>query len=145
MAVRVTLVLLGTVTAGPALALVQPRTLSTYAGLDVPADPMILALLQHRGVLQGALGAALIYAAFHPALRVPAAVTAITTKSIFLVLMATLPGPSRLADITGVPIDIAAIILLALVIAHTMNGRRLPARATVTHVRSRSRKHEQTM
>ncbi|GLZ07236.1 hypothetical protein Acsp03_47020 [Actinomadura sp. NBRC 104412] len=125
-AVRATLVILGVVTATPAMVLVRPETLSTYAGLDVPSDPMVLALLQHRGILQAALGAALVWAAFHPSLRIPAAVTAIATKSTFLFLMATLPGPSRLGDVTGVPIDIAAIAILLIIATRTYRQSHSP-------------------
>ncbi|GIH59448.1 hypothetical protein [Microbispora siamensis] len=115
--VRGVLVILGVVTALPALALVAPgRALDFSYGISPPSDPMALALLQHRGILQGALGAALVWAAFHPAVRVPAAVTAIVTKSVFLGLMAALPVAVRAGATPGILFDIGAIVLLAAVL-----------------------------
>ncbi|MFE3450930.1 hypothetical protein ACFXJ8_18565 [Nonomuraea sp. NPDC059194] len=58
--VRWVLVVLGLVTTLPAFALFAPGpALATYS-LAPPDDPMLLALLQHRGVLQLALGAAIV-------------------------------------------------------------------------------------
>ncbi|WP_205825708.1 hypothetical protein [Microbispora catharanthi] len=124
--VRVILVILGVVTALPVLALVSPgRALDFSYGISPPSDPMALALLQHRGILQAALGAALIWAAFQPAVRVPAAVTAIVTKSVFLGLMATLPATVRAGATPGILFDIGAIVLLAAVTLHrTLTGSR---------------------
>ncbi|MGI8334756.1 hypothetical protein ACRYCC_32800 [Actinomadura scrupuli] len=110
------LVTLGVITTLPVLALGWPKTLHAYAGLGVPSDPMTLALLQHRGVLQAALGASLVWGAFQPAVRIQTAVTAITTKSTFLILIANLPGPSKLDDVAGVPFDTVAIALLAIIV-----------------------------
>ncbi|WP_084961066.1 hypothetical protein [Thermoactinospora rubra] len=108
--VRWTLVLIGLVTATPAVALVSAEAgLSAYR-LAVPGDPMTLALLQHRGVLQAALGAAIVWAAFRPWVRIPVAVTAIATKGTFLALVLALGGASR--AITGVAFDVVAIALL---------------------------------
>jgi hypothetical protein len=79
---RTLLAVLGAITTLPALALVLPGTsLDLSYGISAPADPMVLALLQHRGALQAALGAALIWAAFQPVARTPVALTAIATKS----------------------------------------------------------------
>jgi len=114
-AVRVILVILGIGTATPALALGWASTVAAGYGIPAPADPMLMALLQHRGMLQAALGAALVWAAFQPLARVPAAVTAIVTKATFVSLLATLPGPSRLGQVPGVPFDLVAIALLAAV------------------------------
>ncbi|MBE3009395.1 hypothetical protein IL992_09310 [Microbispora sp. NEAU-D428] len=117
--VRGVLVILGVVTALPALALVSPGGALDFSyGISPPSDPMTLALLQHRGILQGALGAALVWAAFQPAVRVPAAVTAIVTKSVFLGLMATLPVAVRAGATPGILFDIGAIVLLAAVTLH---------------------------
>jgi len=117
--IRWALVILGVVTALPALALVSPeRALEVSYGISPPSDPMAAALLQHRGILQAALGAALVWAAFHSEVRVPAAVTAIATKSVFLVLMATLPAAVRAGATPGILFDIVAIVLLAAVTLH---------------------------
>ncbi|GAA0359843.1 hypothetical protein GCM10009530_06430 [Microbispora corallina] len=124
--IRVVLVLLGVITALPALALVSPRwALGFSYGIPVPSDPMAAALLQHRGVLQAALGAALVWAAFAAVARVPAAVTAIVTKSVFLALMAMLPADVRAGAVSGIVFDGVAIVLLALIVVH----RRFAAHA----------------
>jgi hypothetical protein len=104
---RVVLVLMGVITAGPVLALFSPGRLSGYGLDDAALDPMVLALLQHRGMLQAALGAALVWAAFQPAVRIPAALAAIATKSTFLAL--TLP----LEILSGAVFDMVAITILA--------------------------------
>ncbi|GGO02543.1 hypothetical protein GCM10010116_04900 [Microbispora rosea subsp. aerata] len=117
--IRWTLVILGAITALPALALISPgRALEVSYGISPPSDPMALALLQHRGILQAALGAALVWAAFHPSVRVPAAVTAIVTKSVFLGLMATLPAAVSAGATPGILFDIVAVVLLAAVALH---------------------------
>jgi hypothetical protein len=107
--IRIVLVLVGVITATPVFALVAPGILTGY-GIDRP-EGMMLALLQHRGVLQAALGAALVWAAFRPELRIPAALTAIATKSTFMAL--TLP----IRVTGGALFDAVAIALLAGVVA----------------------------
>ena len=52
---------------------------------------MVVALLQHRGVLQLALGAGLVWAGFQPSVRIGMASAAVATKSAFLSLL--LPDP----------------------------------------------------
>jgi hypothetical protein len=116
-ATRGMLLILGLITTTPALALAWPGALGLAYGLDRPADPMVLALLQHRGVLQLALGAALVWSAYRPAVRVPVAVTAIGTKSVFLVLLATLPGGAWRGAVSGALFDMVAVVLLAAMIA----------------------------
>ncbi|RJL35479.1 hypothetical protein [Bailinhaonella thermotolerans] len=115
-AVRVTLVLLGVITATPVVALAAPGTLESAYGAAAPADAVHLALLQHRGVLQAALGAALIWAAFHPAARIPAALTAVATKTAFLVLMTLAAGTPFTA--LGAGFDLVAIAALTAIALH---------------------------
>jgi hypothetical protein len=113
---RTVLAALGVITALPAVALVLSGTaLDLSYGISAPADPMVLALLQHRGALQAALGAALVWAAFQPVARTPVALTAIATKSTFLALIALLPAESRSGALPGVVFDVIAIIVLAVI------------------------------
>ncbi|MFE0154720.1 hypothetical protein ACFWY5_46825 [Nonomuraea sp. NPDC059007] len=109
---RIILVALGVITATPVAALFVPASLITAYGMAVPSDPMALALLQHRGMLQAALGAALVWAAFQSLARIPVAAAAIVTKATFLVLL----GPERFGDTLGAPFDVLAIALLVVVI-----------------------------
>ena len=117
------LVALGLGTASPVMALAVPGMLESSYGVEDPG-PMILALLQHRGALQGALGAALVWAAFRPSVRVPVAVAAIFTKGVGLAL--TLPDPV-LRDhlsVTTVAFDTLAIVLLALIAIQQLASER---------------------
>jgi hypothetical protein len=129
--VRIVLVILGSITTMPVLALLWPSTLDVSYGLGIQPDPMVDSLLRHRGVLQAALGAALIWAAFRPDVRVPAAVTAITTKSTFLLLIAALPAEKRSDAMLGIVFDLAAIVILgAIVFRHLHASRARPTAAT---------------
>ncbi|MBC6459256.1 hypothetical protein [Actinomadura sp. HBU206391] len=122
--VRATLVTLGVVTATPMLAVGWPGTLDFAYGIGDPSDPMVLALLKHRGVLQGALGASLVWSAYHAAVRVPVAVTAIATKSSFLGLMFSLPGSSWRDAAPGALFDVGAVTLLAVIAVTCARARR---------------------
>ena len=109
--IRSVLTLMGAITATPVFALVAPDTLAGVYGVR-DLEPMALALLQHRGMLQMVLGAALVCAAWVPAARVPAAVAAITTKSTFLAL--TMPQPELPAAFRlVVAFDVTCIVVLA--------------------------------
>ncbi|MEV4897937.1 hypothetical protein AB0K48_52250 [Nonomuraea sp. NPDC055795] len=109
---RIILVALGVITATPVAALFVPASLTTAYGMAVPSDPMALALLQHRGMLQAALGAALVWAGFQPLARIPVAAAAIVTKATFLFVL----GPGRFGDAPGALFDVLAIVLLVVVI-----------------------------
>lgn len=122
------LVVVGIVTATPALALVAPATLDVSYGLTDP-DAMTLALLQHRGLLQAVLGAAIVWAAFAPRLRTPLLLAPVVTKTTFLGL--TLGNPAIRGDVTlfSTVFDILAVVLLLAVVAAPLVRIRLaPAR-----------------
>jgi hypothetical protein len=127
MKLRVILTIVGVITATPALALVWPGMLETSYGLS-NLDPMTTALLQHRGVLQGALGAAIVWAAFFPPARVPASATAIVTKSTFLALTAVDAQMRADMNLVSLVFDPIAIVILAGVIVHHIRASR-PAHA----------------
>jgi hypothetical protein len=129
MKLRVILTLVGVITATPALALVWPGMLASSYGLS-DLDPMTTALLQHRGVLQGALGAAIVWAAFHPPVRVPASATAIVTKTTFLALTAVDAKLRADLNLVSLVFDPIAILILAAVIVHQLRAAR-PAPASV--------------
>ncbi|WP_208646613.1 hypothetical protein [Micromonospora noduli] len=103
------------ITATPALALFWPQLLTSSYGLADP-DRMTVALLQHRGVLQAALGAAIIWGAFHLPARVPAAATAIITKSVFLALTVVDVGMRADMNLISLVFDPIAIVILTIVI-----------------------------
>lgn len=121
--VQSVLVLMGLVTALPALALIDVYALEwTYRVTDT--DPMVVALLRHRGALQLALGAAIVWAAFDAGVRIPVAAAAIATKSAFLALILT---DSRIRGHLApfsVYFDLACIVLLAALIAFEARATR---------------------
>lgn len=99
----------GAVTALPVLALVDADVLRwTYAVRD--PDPMTLALLQHRGVLQLALGAGLVWAALFPPARIAVVLAALVTKSSFLALVLR---PGLRADVAPFSIVFDAVCIAA--------------------------------
>lgn len=120
--VRVALVVMGVVTATPALALVDVYALEWTYGLT-DTDPMTTALLQHRGMLQLLLGAALVWAAFFPAARIGVALGAIAGKATFLALL--LPDPMLRGDVAtfSIVFDVACVVFLA-ALAVAERGRR---------------------
>lgn len=112
--VRVALVGMGLFTAVPVLAVFQPAQLeSSYGVADL--EPMVLALLQHRGVFQLLAGAAMVWAAFRADVRVPVAVAVIVAKTSALALTALRPEAQAQAN-TGIQLfDVACIAILALI------------------------------
>ncbi|GGO29889.1 hypothetical protein [Micromonospora parathelypteridis] len=126
MKMRVIFTIVGVITATPALALFWPRLLASSYGLADP-DPMTTALLQHRGVLQAALGAAIIWGAFYRPARVPAAVTAIITKTAFLALTVVDGGMRADMNLISLVFDPLAIVILAVVVV--LHFREAPSTA----------------
>ncbi|MBF8192950.1 hypothetical protein ITP53_46200 [Nonomuraea sp. K274] len=112
-ALRPLLVVLGVVTTLPAVAIVNAGILDWNYGVSDPA-PMTQALLQHRGMLQLLLGAAIVWAAFHPPVRLAAALGAVAGKSTFLALI--LPNPAIRGDLSPLSIwfDVFCIVVLGL-------------------------------
>ncbi|TMR21393.1 hypothetical protein ETD86_15280 [Nonomuraea turkmeniaca] len=122
-AARIVLALMGVITALPAVAIVNAGILDWNYGVSDP-PPTTLALLQHRGMLQLLLGAALTWAAFHPPVRLGAALAAVAGKSTFLTLM--LPNPAIRAGLapSGIVFDLTCIVVLGLLAAYLVMRRR---------------------
>lgn len=79
---------MGVLTATPVLSVVDSGQLASY-GVRTP-DPVVTAVLQHRGVLQLALGTAIAWAALDRRIRVPILFAATATKgggSVLLTLI----------------------------------------------------------
>lgn len=111
-AVRAALVVMGTITTLPVLALPVPAVLGWTYGIHDP-DGMNLALLQHRGALQLLLGAAIVGAAFHRPVRAAVALAAAASKTTFLLLI--LPDPALRADLAPFSTVFDAVCIVALV------------------------------
>lgn len=126
MKTRAILTIVGLITATPALALFWPGLLESSYGLADP-DRMTTALLQHRGLLQAALGAAIVWGAFYLPARVPAAATAIVTKSAFLALTVVDTGMRSDMNLISLVFDPLAIVILGVVIVRHLRESRLAA------------------
>ncbi|MET9211501.1 MULTISPECIES: hypothetical protein [unclassified Nocardia] len=125
-AVKIVLVVLGLITMTPVLALVTPVALEYY-GLTQLA-PMEEALLRHRGMMQLVLGAALVWAAFVPSVRVPVALAAIVTKTTNLVLTLSDPATRPDAPLFSTVFDtLAVLILIGVVAVRTRPAAARPA------------------
>lgn len=127
--IRTALISMGVLTTVPVLALVDPTQLESYGVTD--PDPIVLTLLQHRSVYQFLLGAALVWSAFRPGVRVPVALAAITSKGIALTL--TVSRPEALAESNPVAMvfDPICLVLLTALLVDVAVGRRRLARESV--------------
>ncbi|MBE1875465.1 hypothetical protein [Myceligenerans pegani] len=127
--IRTALTVMGALTAFPVLSLVDPTQLESYGVVD--PDPIVLTLLQHRGVFQLLLGAALVWSAFRPDVRVPVAIGAITSKGVALAL--TVSRPEVLAESSAVAMvfDPICIVLLTALLVDTAVRRRRRTRESV--------------
>ncbi|MEV4168818.1 hypothetical protein [Nonomuraea sp. NPDC049709] len=122
-ALRVLLALIGAITTLPALALVNVGILDWNYGVADPA-PMTQALLQHRGMLQLLLGAAIMWAAFHPPVRLAASLAAVAGKTTFLALI--LPNAAIRGDLSPLSVwfDLFCIVVLGLLAARLLTRPR---------------------
>lgn len=117
LALRLGLLVIGVITATPGLVLLDPEpVLSVSYGVRV-SDPMVLTLLLHRGVFQLVLGFGIVLSAFYRQLRIPFALTAITTKGFFSVsvlshevIRAQWPVPVAIFDLTSIVVLAGVIV-----------------------------------
>lgn len=119
--------LIGAFTATPALSVVVPGQLASY-GLAGP-DPVELVLLQHPGVLQLLLGAALVAAALAPRARVAVTGAALCGKVAFLALVTAQPAAgSRMSPVPLVFDGVSVVVLAGLLVLAA--GRHRTAEAS---------------
>jgi hypothetical protein len=121
LAARASLVVMGVFTALPALALAQPDQLESSYGVADP-DPMLLTLLQHRGMLQLLAGAALIWAAARPGVRIPVSAGVVVAKTTALALTATRPEAQAQVSPVIQGFDIVCVIALLVIIAGALRS-----------------------
>lgn len=108
--IRSALVFMGVFTTTPILAVFNPAQLESY-GVQDPSQ-IVLTLLQHRGLLQFALGTALVYAAFKSDIRAVAALASIFTKGGGLLMTYSRPEVFAEASEVAMVFDPLCIILL---------------------------------
>ncbi len=114
LALTALLCVIGLVTAVPALALVAPSTLEASYSITT-GDPAVVALLRHRGTLQGLLGAAIIWAALVPVVRPAICLGAAESKLTFLALM--VPDPVTRSAVSGAILAFDAVSIVLLLVA----------------------------
>lgn len=124
---RVALVVMGVFTAVPVMALFRPEQLQSYGIVD--PEPMVLTLLQHRGVFQLLAGAALVWCAFRRDVRLPIAAGVIVSKGVALTLTFSRPEAQEKASTFIQVFDLASIAVLVAIIATTVVGR--PSRGVI--------------
>lgn len=120
--VRPALVLMGVFTAIPVMALIDPGQLESYGVTD--PGPVLLTLLQHRGIFQLLLGAALVWAAFRPDVRAPIAVAAIVSKGGALALTLSRPEALENSSAVAMVFDPICLLLLGVMLADILLGTR---------------------
>ncbi len=124
---RITLGAIGLLTMTPALALVSPGQLAGY-GVASP-DLVVTTLLQHRGALQLALGAAIVWAGFDRQVRVPILLAAIFTKGVGVLLTVTRPTVfTASSGNVGLWFDMVCLVVLPVIVVVTLR-RQLRERA----------------
>jgi hypothetical protein len=121
--VRIVLGVIGIFTMTPALALVSPAQLAGYGVVD--PDLVVTTLLQHRGALQLALGAAIIWAGFDRHVRVPILLAATFTKGVGVLLTVTRPEVfAASSGNVGLWFDIVCLIVLPVIAIVTLRRQR---------------------
>lgn len=115
--IRAALVVMGVFTAIPVQSLVNPSQLESYGVID--PDPIVLTLLQHRGIFQLLLGAALVWAALRADVRVPVAIAAIVSKGVALALTVSRPEVLEESSAVAMVFDPICIVLLTALLIDT--------------------------
>ena len=131
-ATRGALVVMGLFTAVPVMALFQPEQLESYGIVD--PEPMVLTLLQHRGVFQLLAGAALVWAAFRRDVRLPIAAGVILSKGVALALTFSRPEAQEQANSFIQGFDLACIAVLVVIIATSVAGSRPTVRSSASNL-----------
>lgn len=129
-ATRVGLIGIGVFTAVPVMSVFLPEQLESSYGVIDP-EPMVLTLLQHRGVFQFLAGAALLWAVFRPSVRIPVAAGVIVAKGSAVLLTITRPEAQDLVNPAIQGIDVACIVVLVAIIMKEVEARRT-AQSSVT-------------
>jgi hypothetical protein len=127
--IKIVMVVIGIITASPILVLLDPKTTLEISYGITSTDPMVEALLMHRGIFQMILGTAIVIAAFIPKARIPVALTAAITKTSFVLLI--LPNEvlrGQWPTWTAI-FDITSVLILLAVVAYEFSSRKNKASA----------------
>src|SRR5215510_9552074 len=91
--IELILLITGLVTAGLLVVFVAPAPVMKMLFGQAPSDAPGLLIARHWGLLVGLVGALLIYAAYHPEVRVPTLIVAIAEKVVLV--LGLLASPFR--------------------------------------------------
>jgi hypothetical protein len=113
-AIVVILLATGLVNGLPVVGVAGAGWLGRLYGVPI-TDPDLLVLMRHRALLLGLLGAALVAAAFVPALRVPAMIAGLVSMLAFVDL-ARGPSGRKVRTTALVDVGLSAALAVALVL-----------------------------
>jgi hypothetical protein len=114
--IELILLLTGVATAGALVLFLAPVTMMKMLFGQAPSDALSLLIARHWGLLVCLVGTLLIYAAYHPEIRVPTLIVAITEKAVFALGMLISPLRRRPAVLVMALADagMASVYLLYL-------------------------------
>jgi hypothetical protein len=97
--IELILIITGGLTAGALAQFVAPSWVTRHIFGEVPSGPATLVVARHWGLLLFCVGALLVYAAFHPAVRAPAMVLASIEKGGFVACVLGTPLRRRVTPL----------------------------------------------
>jgi hypothetical protein len=114
------LVLMGLATASALVLFLSPVTMMRILFGQAPFDALSILIVRHWGLLVGLVGTLLIYAAYHPEIRVPTLIVAIVEKAAFALGVFLSPFHRRptLFVMALADAGMAAVYLIYLIYAH---------------------------
>ena len=115
--IELILLITGLATAGALALFLAPVTMMNMLFGQAPADALSLLIVRHWGLLVGLVGALLVYAAYHPEIRVPTLIVAIVEKAAFALGMLISPFRRRPSVLVMALADagMAAVYLIYLI------------------------------
>lgn len=115
------LLLTGGITALAGLGLIFPRQLLAVLLGDRTNEATTLLMARHWSLLVGLVGGLLIYAAFHPEVRVPVMIVAAAEKLVLGGLVIASPLRTRLVTVAVVSADAVMAFLYILLLTQTIS------------------------
>lgn len=117
------LLIAGVVHLLPLSGVVGSAQLATLYGLDF-TEPNLAILMRHRAVLFGLIGSFMLYAAFKPALRLPAILGGTISVASFLILAASVEGyNAQIGRVFVIDIAVLVCLVIAAVAQFAMSRR----------------------
>jgi hypothetical protein len=115
--VELILTITGLATAGSLALALAPVTMMKLVFGQAPADLLGLNIARHWALLIFLVGALIVYAAYHPEIRVPTLIVAVVEKAAFAAAMLTSPLRRRPAVMVMALADAAMTALYLMLLA----------------------------